>query len=447
MLMGATTGLLIGAMSRNKRNQTKHKDNKIYVYQPFPGTLVAKHKDHHEPPEFFTIATNETVPSDVAVVLRPGQIGTPIQIQDHHHFNYSVINPGDKIPHGDNVKIIVVKLAPGTLVQITQEDGSVVQAIFPPGQQIPPGSVVLRRPDGKPPGGTLVLINQPNGQQIQQIIPKGQPIPPGATVIPTEPESGHKHKEKKKEYPDAPKNVTLNDDISKQVDTNVYPPPPSGQIPDSSTDRSGAFGGINLSKDTNSDLPPAYSKDAPSTYGGISLEKTDNNEHTGYSDLVKGTNTYGGISLEKKTEEHDTSKDESPVSGGISLEKSSGINLDKTPAIRETFSPYVPGYQPPPMIPSSNNQPPAPIPTSQPEKRNSVVPKSKPPEWVPDASTDHCSSCKSQFTFFHRRHHCRNCGQLFCSDCTKHRIPLPHFSIYTPERVCNDCFTDVKAKK
>lgn len=31
MLMGATTGLLIGAMSRNKRNQTKHKDNKIYV--------------------------------------------------------------------------------------------------------------------------------------------------------------------------------------------------------------------------------------------------------------------------------------------------------------------------------------------------------------------------------------------------------------------------------
>jgi len=94
MLMGATTGLLIGAMSRNKRNQTKHKDNKIYVYQPFPGTLVAKHKDHHEPPEFFTIATNETVPSDVAVVLRPGQIGT--------------------------------------LVQITQEDGSVVQAIFPP---------------------------------------------------------------------------------------------------------------------------------------------------------------------------------------------------------------------------------------------------------------------------------------------------------------------------
>ena len=35
--------------------------------------------------------------------------------------------------------------------------------------------------------------------------------------------------------------------------------------------------------------------------------------------------------------------------------------------------------------------------------------------WVKDESSDTCTSCNTKFTFSERRHHCRNCGKLFCS--------------------------------
>lgn len=35
--------------------------------------------------------------------------------------------------------------------------------------------------------------------------------------------------------------------------------------------------------------------------------------------------------------------------------------------------------------------------------------------WVKDDSVDGCVSCGVRFTFSERRHHCRNCGQVFCS--------------------------------
>ena len=34
----------------------------------------------------------------------------------------------------------------------------------------------------------------------------------------------------------------------------------------------------------------------------------------------------------------------------------------------------------------------------------------------------------------------RACGQVFCRDCSKQRVPLPQFGYMNPERVCENCF-------
>ncbi|KAH9314030.1 hypothetical protein KI387_022657, partial [Taxus chinensis] len=44
--------------------------------------------------------------------------------------------------------------------------------------------------------------------------------------------------------------------------------------------------------------------------------------------------------------------------------------------------------------------------------------------WMPDQSCRVCYECDSQFTVFHRRHHCRICGRVFCSKCTQNTIPV-----------------------
>ncbi|KFM61952.1 Lateral signaling target protein 2-like protein, partial [Stegodyphus mimosarum] len=65
---------------------------------------------------------------------------------------------------------------------------------------------------------------------------------------------------------------------------------------------------------------------------------------------------------------------------------------------------------------------------------------SGPPEWMPDELSSNCMACKVQFTILRRRHHCRNCGKIFCSRCSSNSIPLPRFGHLKPVRVCNQCF-------
>jgi len=40
-----------------------------------------------------------------------------------------------------------------------------------------------------------------------------------------------------------------------------------------------------------------------------------------------------------------------------------------------------------------------------------------PPRWQPDDSSMVCTGCAAHFTILNRRHHCRNCGGLFCGAC------------------------------
>lgn len=61
-------------------------------------------------------------------------------------------------------------------------------------------------------------------------------------------------------------------------------------------------------------------------------------------------------------------------------------------------------------------------------------------KWVPNQIAPMCRGCESMFTFFNRRHHCRRCGNVFCSKCSSYRKLLPEFGYATaPVRVCSQC--------
>eukprot|EP00755_Sulcionema_specki_P028862 Sspe_Gene.90869::Locus_62346_Transcript_1_1_Confidence_1.000_Length_782::g.90869::m.90869 len=61
------------------------------------------------------------------------------------------------------------------------------------------------------------------------------------------------------------------------------------------------------------------------------------------------------------------------------------------------------------------------------------------PQWVLDAEATECGICKVAFTSFTRRHHCRNCGDVFCYACTNFTHRLPEFGYHEEVRVCKHC--------
>jgi hypothetical protein len=54
------------------------------------------------------------------------------------------------------------------------------------------------------------------------------------------------------------------------------------------------------------------------------------------------------------------------------------------------------------------------------------------PPWQPDSAVTHCPVCNKQFTFLFRKHHCRKCGRVVCSQCSPHRITIPRQFIVHP---------------
>ena len=49
------------------------------------------------------------------------------------------------------------------------------------------------------------------------------------------------------------------------------------------------------------------------------------------------------------------------------------------------------------------------------------------PVWRPDSDVSQCMICEAEFTMMKRRHHCRNCGQIFCSSCCGKRCVFSSF--------------------
>eukprot|EP01103_Thecamoeba_quadrilineata_P013377 TRINITY_DN3700_c0_g1_i2.p1 TRINITY_DN3700_c0_g1~~TRINITY_DN3700_c0_g1_i2.p1 ORF type:complete len:158 (-),score=27.15 TRINITY_DN3700_c0_g1_i2:71-544(-) len=66
----------------------------------------------------------------------------------------------------------------------------------------------------------------------------------------------------------------------------------------------------------------------------------------------------------------------------------------------------------------------------------------EPPAWEADEQTSNCHLCQAQFSVIRRRHHCRNCGKIFCGNCSSNKLKLPQYKTNSgrPERVCNSCF-------
>ncbi|XP_065348560.1 1-phosphatidylinositol 3-phosphate 5-kinase isoform X2 [Cloeon dipterum] len=59
--------------------------------------------------------------------------------------------------------------------------------------------------------------------------------------------------------------------------------------------------------------------------------------------------------------------------------------------------------------------------------------------WMPDSVSKECYECGEKFTTFRRRHHCRVCGQIFCSRCCKQEIPGRILGCTGDLRVCTYC--------
>ncbi|XP_059468321.1 1-phosphatidylinositol 3-phosphate 5-kinase isoform X2 [Neocloeon triangulifer] len=59
--------------------------------------------------------------------------------------------------------------------------------------------------------------------------------------------------------------------------------------------------------------------------------------------------------------------------------------------------------------------------------------------WMPDSVSKECYECGEKFTAFRRRHHCRVCGQIFCSRCCKEEIPGKILGCTGALRVCTYC--------
>ncbi|ETV73779.1 hypothetical protein H257_11470 [Aphanomyces astaci] len=61
--------------------------------------------------------------------------------------------------------------------------------------------------------------------------------------------------------------------------------------------------------------------------------------------------------------------------------------------------------------------------------------------WVEDEGLLGCMICHVPFGMYFRRHHCRSCGDVVCSDCSKARKEIPGL-LGSSHRVCDACMCD-----
>ncbi|KAM4795171.1 phosphatidylinositol-3,5-bisphosphate 3-phosphatase MTMR4 [Rhinophrynus dorsalis] len=67
--------------------------------------------------------------------------------------------------------------------------------------------------------------------------------------------------------------------------------------------------------------------------------------------------------------------------------------------------------------------------------------------WVPDHMATHCFNCDCEFWLAKRRHHCRNCGNVFCAGCCHLKLPIPDQQLYDPVLVCNTCYDHIQVMR
>jgi len=80
-------------------------------------------------------------------------------------------------------------------------------------------------------------------------------------------------------------------------------------------------------------------------------------------------------------------------------------------------------------------------------------------KWIPDSEARQCMRCSTGFSLTRRKHHCRTCGYVVCSSCSKNRayVATSHLdntsggrvsstdrSDLKPWRVCDECFVQIR---
>jgi len=61
--------------------------------------------------------------------------------------------------------------------------------------------------------------------------------------------------------------------------------------------------------------------------------------------------------------------------------------------------------------------------------------------WEKDDKATSCKQCSKEFSIARRKHHCRNCGGIFCDMCSDNKMPL--VSSAKSLRVCDTCYTNI----
>ena len=70
-----------------------------------------------------------------------------------------------------------------------------------------------------------------------------------------------------------------------------------------------------------------------------------------------------------------------------------------------------------------------------------IEPYIEAPIWIQDREHSSCMNCHTPFTLLNRRHHCRACGRILCSNCLSKRIILSNIS-QKRVKVCEQCFQE-----
>ena len=82
-------------------------------------------------------------------------------------------------------------------------------------------------------------------------------------------------------------------------------------------------------------------------------------------------------------------------------------------------------------------------------------------KWKDDSEVNSCTRCNGAFSLTNRKHHCRNCGDIFCKDCSNKQVRSWWKSDFDsqcvnfqaiidgykkPQRVCDSCFSELGSK-
>ncbi|XP_028827223.1 myotubularin-related protein 3-like isoform X2 [Denticeps clupeoides] len=64
--------------------------------------------------------------------------------------------------------------------------------------------------------------------------------------------------------------------------------------------------------------------------------------------------------------------------------------------------------------------------------------------WYPDHIGAHCYGCETKLWLAARKHHCRNCGNVFCASCCDQKVAVPSQQLFEPNRVCKACYSHLR---